>query len=86
MSVEDVVRERPLGHNCGAPRVPRGAANGVSVGAVSARRAAPSALCAPSGGSERSERGGRYPTNRPSRTAVSPFFGRRVGMISTQSS
>jgi hypothetical protein len=26
------------------------------------------------------------PMNRPSRTAVSPFFGRRVGMISTHSS
>ena len=25
------------------------------------------------------------PTKRPRRTAVSPFFGRRVGMISTQS-
>ena len=25
-------------------------------------------------------------TNRPNRTAVSPFFGRRVGMMSTQSS
>ena len=28
----------------------------------------------------------RQATKRPSRTAVSPFFGRRVGMISTQSS
>jgi len=31
-------------------------------------------------------RDSRQPTNLPSRTAVSPFLGRRVGMISTQSS